>query len=118
MTIRRLLLPIAAALALSTLPGYAGPCSSAIDRMQARIDAWLEAAAGAGPEAPVSSGAKRHRQPTPRSIAAAESRLGDLSPQTVDAVRVAMAQARNADQAGEKRACKQALAVVRRAIGR
>jgi hypothetical protein len=114
----RLLVLGAAAFAASTSAGYAAPCSRAIDRMQARIDARLEAAAAAGLMAPVSSGAYLHRQPTPRSLAAAESRLGEVSPQTIAAVRAAMERARAADGAGRKRACRQALADVRRAMGR
>jgi hypothetical protein len=116
MTIRRLLV-LSAALAASTSVGYAGPCSRAIDRMQARIDSRLETVAGTGPMAPVSSGAYLHRQPTPRSLAAAEARLGELSPQTIAAVRASMERARDADRAGDKRACTRALADVRRAMG-
>jgi hypothetical protein len=85
--------------------------------MQARIDARLEAAAGSGPTAPVNSGAYLHRQPTPRSLAAAESRLGEVSPQTIEAVRVAMVRAREADRASDKRACTRALSNARRAMG-
>jgi hypothetical protein len=116
MTMRLLVLG-AAAFAASTSAGYAGPCSRAIDRLQARIDARLEAAAAAGPMAPVSSGAYLHRQPTPGSIAAAEARLGEVSPQTIAAVRVAMVRAREADRAGDKRACTRALSNARRAMG-
>jgi hypothetical protein len=116
--IMRLLALATAAFAASTSAGYAGPCSGAIDRMQARIDARLEAAAGAGPMAPVSSGAYLHRQPTPRSLAAAEARLGEVSPQTIAAVRAAMERARAADGVNDKRACRRALADVRRAMGR
>jgi hypothetical protein len=115
MTIR--LLVLIAAFVGSMSPGFAGPCSRAIDRMQARIDARLEAAAGAGPTAPVSSGAYLHRQPTPRSLAAAESRLGELSPQTIEAVRAAMVRAREADRAGDKSACTHALSSARLAMG-
>jgi hypothetical protein len=115
MTMR--LLVLGAAFAASTSAGYAGPCSRAIDRMQARIDARLEANAAAGPTAPVSSGAYLHRQPTPGSIAAAESRLGEVSPQTIAAVGAAMERARAADRAGDKRACTRALADARRAMG-
>jgi hypothetical protein len=116
MTTHRLLALSAAALALSTLPGHAGPCSHEIDRMQARVDAKLEATARKGQWAPESPGALMHRQPTPGSIAAAESRLGEVSSRNVEAVRMAMARARDADRAGDKSACKRALADVRRAI--
>jgi hypothetical protein len=116
-TMRRLMLATAAAFAASTISGYAGPCASQIDRMQARVDAKIEVAAGAGPSAPESPGALLHRQPTPGSIAAAETGLGEISPQTVKAVREAMARARDADQAGNLAACEQALAEVQRTVG-
>ena len=117
MTILRLLMLSAAALAASTITAYAGPCSPEIDRMQARIDARLEAVARTGPTATEGSAALLHRQPTPGSIAAAESRLGEISPETVAAVRVAMVRAREADGTGDKAACDRALAEVQRAIG-
>ena len=114
---RRLLVLSAAALATSTIAGYAGPCSNEIDRMQARINARVEAAAQSGPSAPETSGALLHRQPTPGSIAAAESKLGDVSSRKVEVVEAAMARARRADLADDKNGCDQALADVRQAIG-
>ena len=57
------------------------------------------------------------RQPTPHSMAEAEARLGQLSPETVAAVRQAMLGARSADGAGDNTACEQALAEVERALG-
>ena len=80
-TIRRLLELSAAALAASTIACSAGPCSPEIERMQARLDARLQAAARAGPSAPESSRALHHRQPTPGSIASAEIGLGEISPE-------------------------------------
>jgi hypothetical protein len=117
MTIRRLLVLSAATLATSTIASYAGPCSNEIDRMQARIDAGVEAVAPTGPSAPESPGALLHRQPTPGSIAAVESKLGDVSSHTVELVEAAMARARKADLADDKNGCDQALADVRQAIG-
>lgn len=117
MTVRRLVGLSVATLAALAPAAYAGPCSPAIDRMQARLDARVNATAGAGPSAPEGSGALQHRQPTPGSIAAAESALGEISPQTVTSVRQAMARARQADQAGDVATCEQALAEVQRAIG-
>ena len=58
-----------------------------------------------------------HVQPTPRSIGAAEEKPGEVSAETVAAVRQAMLRARAADSAGDKNACEQALAEVQRAIG-
>ena len=118
MAIRRLIILSAAAFAASMSVSQAGPCSPEIDRVQALIDARLEARASAGPQARESTSAMMHHQPTPGSIAAAEERLGDLSPQKTEAAEQAMARARAADGAGDKGACEQALADVQRAIGR
>jgi hypothetical protein len=115
MTVQRLLLATAAALAASMSASHAGPCSQEIDSMQPRVDAMLEASARAGPTAPESPAALLHRQPTSDSIAAAESKLGEAS-RTVEAAVAAIARAREADRAGDKNACEQALADVRRAV--
>jgi len=117
MSIQRLLVACAAAVAAAMSASYAGPCSRAIDRVQAEIDAKLEARAAAGPTARESTAATLHRQPTPGSIAAAESRLGDVPPEKVGAVVAAMTRAREADRAGDQSACEQALADVQRALG-
>ncbi|HKD36988.1 MAG TPA: hypothetical protein VKB78_09305 [Pirellulales bacterium] len=91
---------------------YAGPCAGQIDAMQARIDAAVEAKAAAGPMGKESVAAGSV-QPTPRSIMAAEEKLGDFSAQTVAAVGEGMARARAADAAGDASACEKALADVR-----
>jgi hypothetical protein len=96
---------------------YAGPCSDQVDAMQARIDARLEAKAAAGPTAKQGVAAGMSVQPTPRSIAAAEQKLGEVSQLTVAAVGQGMARARAADAAGDANACEKALADVQRAIG-
>ena len=116
-TIRRLLGLSAAALAASTIACSAGPCSPELERMQARIDAKLEAAASTGSSAPEGANALLHRQPTPRSMAAAEIAQGTISPEKAKAVGESMARAREADQAGDKATCEQALAEVQRTIG-
>jgi hypothetical protein len=54
---------------------------------------------------------------SPGSIAAAESRLGEVSSETVDAVRAAMARAREADRDGDGSPCEQALADAEQALG-
>ena len=117
MGMQQMMALVAAALALSTLPGFAGPCSQAIDQMQAKINAQLKATAGGGPAAPESSAATMHRQPTPGSIAAAEGKLGELSPQTVETIAAAMTRARAADRAGDQSGCEQALADAQRTLG-
>jgi hypothetical protein len=116
-TIRRLLGLSAATLTASTIACAAGPCSSEIERMQAHLDARLEAAASTGPSLPEGSNALLHRQPTPSSMAAAEIAHGKISPEKAEVVRAAMARARKADQAGDKATCEQALAEVQRSIG-
>jgi hypothetical protein len=117
MAISHMLILSAAALAASMGAGYAGPCSNEIDETQARVDAWLEAKAAAAPSAPETEGARLHRQPTPGSIAAAESRLDEGSKVTMAAVKSEMARARAADGAGDRSACEEALAFVQHMIG-
>jgi len=111
------LLLLTTALAASASAAFAGPCTSEIALTQARFDAKLAAAARKGPTARESIAATDSRQPTPDSIAAAEAKLGDLPPQTVEAVESGMARARKADLEGDKGACERALADVQRAIG-
>jgi hypothetical protein len=116
MTVRPMLVLTVAALTISTIAGYAGVCSQDIDRMQARVDAKLQALAAAGPVARESAEALIHRQPTPGSIAAAENRLGEISSSALEALWAAMARAREADRAGDKAACEQALSDAQRTI--
>jgi hypothetical protein len=117
MTGKSLLLLSTAALAASLSVSYAGPCTDEIDRTQARVDARLEALAAGGPSAKESSGALLHHQPTPGSIAAAESGLREMSAQTVATIKAGMERARQADAAGNRAGCEQALAEVQRTIG-
>ena len=116
MTAPRLLAFGALAFIAAMSSSYAGPCSDEISKMQDRIDAKLHAMAAAGPTGR-QVGASTHVQPTPRSIGAAEEKLGEVSAETVAAVRQAMLRARAADSAGDKNACEQALAEVQGAIG-
>ena len=88
---------------------YAGPCSSQIEDMAARID---NARAAGGLGAPESTAALQHRQPTRQSIEAAEQALGE---QANEASR-ALARARAADLADDQQGCAEALSEVRRAI--
>ncbi len=116
MTIRRSLATVAVILAASTSASYASPCSEEIDLMQAKIDAKLKAATAAGPSAVESTAATMHRQPTPRSIAAAEVQVGDVSREQAEAVGAAMVRAREADRVGDRSACEQALSDAERAL--
>jgi hypothetical protein len=117
MIVLRLLVPTVAALALSATASAAGPCTQQIAQVQAQIDAKLAANAATGPAAPESPGALLSRQPTPGSIAAAESKLGELSQEVTTAIAAGMARAREADLAGNQSACEEALAEVRTTLG-
>jgi len=68
MTMLRLIMLSAAAMAISASSSHARPCPL-------QIDAWLAARAVAGVSAPQSVGAMMHHQPTAGSVAAAEARL-------------------------------------------
>ena len=115
----RILALTAAAIAASISASWAGPCSAEIDAMMDRINTVLETSAGAGSTAKEQAVvAGRHVQPTPRSMAGAEAKLGEIAPETIELVKQAMARARAADSAGDSAACKQALAEVQRAISR
>jgi hypothetical protein len=117
MRIRQSLIVCATALVGSTSAIHAGPCSQEIDRIQAQIDAKLESFAATGPSASENTAATMHRQPTPESIARAESQLGEISPEKIQAVTAAMERARKADSVGDQSACEQALADVHRIRG-
>jgi hypothetical protein len=64
MTIRPLVTTGAIIFATSMSASYAGPCSQEIDRMQAKIDAKLEARAAAGSSAAESTAAIVSRRQT------------------------------------------------------
>ena len=111
-----LFLPIIAMAALAPASARVGPCSAEIDRLQAAVDARIDAAAGSGRMARESAAATAHRQPTPGSIAQAEKSLGEGSGD--EKALAALTRARQADTAGDANSCEQALAEVRTALGR
>jgi hypothetical protein len=117
MTVRRLLVISPFALALLALPCQAGPCSKDIERIQVLVDARLNAIAAAGPPADQSTAAQLHRQPTPRSMAEVEQKLGELSPGAIAKVKDALTRARGTDAAGDADGCNRALAEVQSQIG-
>ena len=107
----------AAALILWTLPSNSGPCSQDIEQMQVRVDAKLDSIAQAGRTVKESVAATLRHQPTPMSIARAEAAIGDIFPETQQALAGAMGRARKADASGDKTACDRALDDAQRAIG-
>jgi hypothetical protein len=110
--------PIAfgAALIISISGSYAGPCAEEIVRFRSAIDAKQQSSAAAGLSAPESTAATTHRQPTQQSIGAAESQLGEVSPEKLHAVMAAAERANEADRAGDQIACEEALADAWRAF--
>ncbi|MBZ6078784.1 hypothetical protein [Microvirga puerhi] len=114
MNVVRISVLTSTAFILSTLSSFAGPCATAIDRVQAQLDARIDATAGVGPAARESSGALLHHQPTPGSIAGAEQKLGEGK--SLEVAVASLSRAREADKAGNKEACDQALAEAQRAI--
>jgi hypothetical protein len=119
MKIARMLALSAVAFATSTSASLAGPCSAEIDATMVRFNAALEANAAVGSTTSEQQAivGGRHIQPTPRSIAAAEEQVGEMSVETIKLVEQAMERARAAD-VGDVVACKEALAEVQRVIGR
>ena len=117
MKITRMLALSAVAFAASTSASLAGPCSAEIDAMMARINAVVHHAAAGSTAKEQAVAAGRHVHPTPRSMAATEEKLGQISPETIKLVEQAMDRARAADSVGDNVACKEALADVQRAIG-
>jgi hypothetical protein len=106
-----------AVLAASASIAHAGACAAKIDAMQGRIDAKLEAIAAHGRPAKESVAAGMSAQPTPRSIEAAEQKLGELNQHMIRNIRRAMTRARAADAKGNLRRCEKELSRVQRALG-
>jgi hypothetical protein len=116
MRFHQLLVLSAVAIAISTQPSRGNTCSQDIDRAWAQINTNIQARSGAGRSAPQGTTALLHRQPTPRSVAAAGERLVDVWLPVETAV-AALSRAREADRANDRAACEEALAEARRRSG-
>ena len=89
----------------------AGPCANDITRVEGELSQMLDASAVAKPGAVQDATAfGKHLQPTVGTVADAEEKLGELSRKKFDPIRDDIARARDADAAGDKRACERALA--------
>lgn len=108
----------AAMMATLTIAANAGPCTDRIEQSEVSVRARLEQIVAAGPAAPESVGARLHHQPTPSSIAAEESQLGQIGQPTIDDVKSAFARARDADRLGDVDGCERALREVENLIRR
>jgi hypothetical protein len=94
--------------------GHRGdPCLLAIERRPV----GLQAHGKTDPSAPGKPRTILHGQPMPDVTVTAEEEVGHVSARLVDAVRAAIARAREAEHAGDKGAWEQALADVQKAIG-
>jgi hypothetical protein len=103
--------------ATSVSPAHAGSCALEIDRAWIEIGARIQARVGAGRSSTQGTIGLLHHQPTPRSIAAAEEKIGDMWIPLEMAV-TALARAREADHANDTSACKLALMEAQRAFVR
>ena len=97
------------ALLSAASPAYADSCGRSIPRVQAKVDAAIEARAGSGPSRPESVGATLGYQPTPRSLAAAEGGNG----RRLEDATNSLDRARAADRSGDIATCNQELANAR-----
>lgn len=95
---------------------FAGPCALEISRAQDRINSYLAFIAEAGGGARESVRATMHRQPTPATIAAAESALGELDRSRYETIATAIRQARDFDQRDDDVDCRKAIQNLDRAI--
>ncbi|MFY9695978.1 MAG: hypothetical protein WA776_17275 [Xanthobacteraceae bacterium] len=118
MPVLRVMIWSAVALCASLPVAHAASCSNDIDRMQARIDARVEAIAAAGPFVPAGVSAGIGVQPTPFGMATVEERMGEIPRNKIDAIHDAMARARAANSVANYRACEKALAEVRHLMAR
>ena len=113
----RLMVWSAAALAASISASHAGSCSNDIDRMQARIDARVEAIAAAGPFVRPGIWAGGSVQPTPLGMATVEEKMGEVPTNRVDAVRRRSRKRSVASAAGRNGTCKRRWQPARHLIG-
>lgn len=106
-------------LALTSWDGaaQAGPCANDIFQADTAINKRLDAIAANGKPAAESDFATMHRQPTPATIAGAEEKVGDIPETGVQDIRKFMAEARQADDAGDKAACEKALSEAKTILG-
>jgi len=109
MIVRYAISSVGMALVLFAAPAHAGPCTDRIYQTDIAVEKLLDAAAAQGQPAAESTFATMHRQPTPRTVAGAEEKAGDLTPAQTQTILDAMEQARKADDAGDQAGCEKAL---------
>jgi hypothetical protein len=100
---------VVSSLSASVISASGGPCTPEIERLRAAVDTM---AASTGPAGRQTKAAMTHRQPTPNSIAEAASKVEEAA--RVKRAQAALAEARAADDVGDRPACQRALADLRR----
>ncbi len=105
---------VAGAALVLPVKAYATSCAADLDRTQIAIDAALVQHANAVPSAPESTFAKLNRQPTPATIARAESEYGGWL--NGSKAIAALKRARAADAAGDAKTCFSEFRAARRPI--
>jgi hypothetical protein len=103
--------------ALCPAPSRAGPCADDLYKAEVEIGKRLDAIAASGKTGAESTFATAHHQPTPATVAGAEEKVGDISEAQAKAVHQYMAEAKKADEAGDKPGCEQALSQARTLLG-
>jgi hypothetical protein len=117
MTMRALVAFAAFACVVCPALAYAGPCAEDLYKADLDIGKRLDEIAANGKAGAESTFATAHHQPTPATVAGAEEKLGDISEAQVTAVRNYMAEAKQADDSGDKNACEKALSEARNILG-
>jgi hypothetical protein len=106
-----------AVITLSTSASHAGPCTREIDREWAEVGTKIQARIGAGRSYIQGTVGLLHHQPTPSSVAAAVGKVGNMWI-PLETTVIALARAREADDADDAGTCKEALIEARRATVR
>lgn len=111
---RLVLALLIAALSLGADRATAETCSTGIARVRSAIAIGLHRVAAEGETGRETPAARRHRQPTPKSLVRAERRVDD-DPKAARAL-AALQRARKADRRGETRRCRAAVAEADRVL--
>jgi hypothetical protein len=98
-----------AMIVMAVSSAHAGPCTTDIARVEQQIAANATSVV-AGPSAPQSVAAQLGRQPTPETVQSATHQANALG-------QAALNRARDADDAGNPAACRQALAALKNVYG-
>jgi hypothetical protein len=102
---------VIAALVISANAAWASSCDVDLASAQALVDEAEAKIAAQGPTLPQTTAARQHRQPTPSSIAQAETSKDDSQP-LISALKE-LESAKQANQSGDEAACESDVTEVR-----